>query len=98
MKATAYSILININKADGFECIGKFFIGNNKKFAHSLFDQLKGNTDVNEHSMLTIELMETLNELPLNLNIISCSLDELAANCRTITKETFKAINLEELL
>lgn len=98
MKATTYYIHVNIKTAYGFESIGKFFIGNNKTFAHSLFEQLKGSRHVNENSILTIELVETFNELPINLNIISCSLDELAVNCRTITKETFKAINLEELL
>ena len=81
----------------GYISFGKFFIGNNKSLAYSLFNQLEGNTEVDEKDVLTMELMETLNQLPLNLNIISCSLDQLAHNCSYITKETFKAIKLEEL-
>jgi hypothetical protein len=41
-----------------------------------------------------MELMETVNDLPLNIKMISCSLDELTENCRLITKETFNIINL----
>lgn len=97
MKPTAYYILINIKTANGFESIGKFFIGNNSELADSLFRQLKGNNDVDENTMLTMELMETVLELPQNIQIISCSLEELAYNCRIITKETFRSINLEDL-
>lgn len=97
MKTTTFYILISIKTANGFESIGKFFIGNNRMVAHSLFRQLKGNSNVDERTILTMELMETVEGLPLNLQIISCSLEELATNCRIITKETFKTINLEEL-
>ena len=98
MKTTTYYILINIKTADSFVSIGKFFIGNNRRLADKLFNKLKGSSEVNEKTMLAMEFMETADGLPLNLQIISCSLGELAANCRIITKETFKAINLEELL
>jgi len=47
--------------------------------------------------MLTMELMEMLNDLPYNLKIISCTLEDIGENCKLISKEIFKAINLEEL-
>ncbi|HQV56284.1 MAG TPA: hypothetical protein PLX17_12240 [Chitinophagaceae bacterium] len=97
MKATAYYILINIKTANGFESIGKFFIGNNSEAADALFYQLQGSSDVDENTMLSMELMETVRELPQNIRIISCSLEQLAFNCRIITKDTFKNINLEDL-
>lgn len=97
MKATAYYILINIKSANGFESIGKFFIGNNAESADSLFYQLQGSSEVDENTMLSMELMETIQDLPQNIRIISCSLEQLAFNCRIITKETFKNINLEDL-
>lgn len=98
MKQTTFYILINLKTRNGFESIGKFYIGNNRDFCYSLFKKMKGRSDVNETAVLIIELMETVNELPFNLKIINCSLEELSENCKLITKEIFKAINLEELL
>jgi len=46
--------------------------------------------------MLTIDLVETVNGLPLNFNILGCTLEELAYNCRVITKETFRRYNLKQ--
>lgn len=97
MKATTFYILININTANGYQSIGKFFIGDHRELADSLFNQLKGATEVDDKAMLTMELMETFNTLPLNLKMKTCTLHELADNCSLITKELFKAINLEEL-
>ncbi|HMU46478.1 MAG TPA: hypothetical protein PKC72_08930 [Chitinophagaceae bacterium] len=97
MKPTTYYILINIKTEDGFESIGKFFIGNNRAMSYALFHLLKGSSEINDDTMLSMELMETVQELPLNLLIIGCTLEELAHNCRIITKETFKNRNLEEL-
>ena len=61
-----------------------------------VFRQLKGNPIVDEKTILTVDLVETVNGLPLNLNILGCTLEELAYNCRVITKETFKLYNLKQ--
>lgn len=98
MKKTIFYILLNIKTCNGFESFGKFYIGNNRVFAYSLFKKLKGHHEADEKSMLTVELMETVNNLPFNLKIISCTLEEITENCKLITKEMFKAANLEELL
>lgn len=98
MKQTVFYILLNLKTSTGFQNFGKFYLGNNRNFAYSLFKKLKGNSEVNENVILTIELMEMINDLPHNLKIISCTLDDIAENCKLITKETFKAVNLEELL
>jgi hypothetical protein len=97
MKETIFYVVLNLKTTNGFESFGKFFVGNNRKFAADLFRKLKGSKDVDENSVLHLDLMETKNGLPLNIHMISCSLDELAENCKIITKETFKLFNLEEL-
>ncbi len=97
MKQTAYCILLNIKTGNGYENFGKFFVNNHRNFAYALFEKLQGSYDVGEKAMLTMELMESVNGLPFNLKMISCTLEELMENCRLITKETFKAINLEDL-
>ncbi len=97
MKETIFYILVSIKTARGFECIGKFYVGNNRLFANNIFKRLKGQEEINEKTVLTLDLMETQKELPVNMQMISCSLNELTENCRIIVKETFKLFNLEDL-
>jgi hypothetical protein len=97
MEQTVFYILLNLKTGNGFESFGKFMIGHKRSFAYSLFKKLKGSSEVNEKSILTIELVETVNDLPLNLKIISCTLKDLSENCKLITREIFKATNLGEL-
>ncbi len=96
MKQTTFYIVLNLKTSQGYECIGKFFVGDNEKFASHVFKQLNGNTKVTEKSILQLDLMESKNGLPVNLQMISCTLEELAENCRIITRELFRLINLEE--
>jgi len=55
---------------------------------------LKGNPDVDQ-TMLTMELEETVNGLPVNIQMLACTLEELAHNTKIIVKETFKLLNLK---
>ena len=59
--------------------------------------QLKGNPQVDSKTMLTMELVETVYELPVNLHIRACTQEELAYNCKVIVKETFKIYNLKQI-
>jgi hypothetical protein len=97
MAETNFFIVLNIRTADGFKSYGKFFIGNDKETAYRLFTKLRGSKKVNDKSILHIDLMETRNGLPLNIQLISCTLEELGENCKIITKETFKRFNFEEI-
>ena len=97
MKRNVFYALVSIKTPDGFESIGKFNLGNSRKAAANIFQQLKGNPQVDRKTVLTIELVETVNELPVNLHILACTLEELAYNCRIITKEAFKLHNLKTI-
>ena len=94
MKETIFYILISIKTANGFESIGKFYVGNDRKRATVIFNQLQGNPDVTERAILTIDLIETVDDLPVNMKIITCTLRELGENCKIIVRETFKLLNL----
>ena len=94
MTVSTFYILISIKTNDGFESFGKFNFGNNRKAATSAFKKLKGNPEVNEKTMLIMELVETINQLPINLLMLGCTLEELSENCKCITKETFRLYNL----
>jgi hypothetical protein len=95
MTSNTFYILINLRTQDGFESFGKYNVGNNRKSATALFRQLKGSHDIDPKTMLTMELEETVNGLPINLQMIACTLEELAYNTKIIVKETFKYLNLK---
>jgi len=95
MKTNTFYVIMSIRTHDGFENFGKFNLGNSRKTATAIFRQLKGSPDVNDKTMLSMELMETVNGLPVNLHMLDCTLEELAHNCKIVTKETFKLHNLE---
>ena len=97
MGQTTFNIVLNIRTCNGFECFGKFFVGNNKNLAEAIFVQLKGRKNADEKTILQLDLVECRNGLPVNIELMSCSLEELAENCKVITKETFKNLNMEEI-
>ena len=88
--------MINIKTASGFENVGNFCIGDNRVEAQAIFNKLKGTPEVNEKCILQLDFVETKEGLPFNLKIISCTLEGLAENCKTITKEVFRVLTLEK--
>ena len=97
MGQTTFNIRLNIKTCNGFECFGKFFLGNKREFATRIFNQMKGTKNIDDKSILQFDLVESINGLPASIQVISCSLEELAENCKFITKETFRNINMEEI-
>jgi len=91
---TVFYVLIGCRAATGFENIARFELGGDRDFAYSVFRKLEGTTESRETDSLTMQLVETKAGLPYNLKIISCTLDQLESNCRMITKEIFKHLNL----
>lgn len=94
MKSTFY-IQFNVKTPEGFYTYGRFSIGDSREAAAKIFHQLKGHPDVSELNFLTMELMETVNNLPVNLKMLSCTLDDLSYNCRVISREVFNLVNLK---
>jgi hypothetical protein len=95
---TQFYIICHIKTPAGPETYGRFEIGNDRQTAAQLFATLKGDKEVNEQNMLFMELMETSNGLPINITLLSCTLDQLTENCRIITKEIFAYHNLGKIL
>jgi len=92
----SFCIKLTIKTGTGHEVFGEFFLGSNRKVAENIFQQLKGDREVDERNILQLDLMESRNGLPVNIRMMSCDLDELQDNCRIITKEMFRIFNLEE--
>ena len=94
---TQYYIELALKTPNGTEPVGKFFLGNNGKSAYAIFRKLKGIKVVKETDLLYMDFMEIQNGLPVSMDMIACSLDEVAENCKTITKELFKLNSLSLL-
>jgi len=92
---TAFYIVLNIKTPRGFESFARFYIGNRDQVARHLFDKLKGSEADVDACILQMDFMETKNNLPVNLKVIGCTLEEMAENCKVITKDAFKIFTLE---
>lgn len=94
---TTFYLVCNMKTGTGYETYARFLLGHDSEMAYRIFGMLKGETNVTKNSVLTIEMVESKDGLPLNLKILSCTLDELSENCKIITKEVFKAVNLTDM-
>lgn len=92
---TQFYITFSFKTKEDYNPFAKFFIGNNYNIAYDIFKKLKGSDEVNEMNILYVDFLETMEGLPKNLKVKSCTLQELGENCCIITKELFKFINLE---
>ncbi|HVU94235.1 MAG TPA: hypothetical protein VHE34_03385 [Puia sp.] len=93
---TEYFVICRLRTAGGFEAYGNFSLGGDCDFATELFGKLRGCHLPRETDSLHLDLVESRNGIPTNLQVISCTADEIAANCKVITKEMFKRLNLEQ--
>lgn len=96
MATTKFNLTLNIRVGEDFQCFGNFLLGSNRQFAEKILANLKGSKKITNKTILSLELVELKQELPVNIQMLSCTLDELTENCKMITKETFKLCNLEE--
>jgi hypothetical protein len=94
---TTFFIELNMKTAAGFECYGYFDLGDNRAFAARLFSVLEGLPAEGDAPILHMNLVEKYKGLPVNIQVIGCSMEELCRNVKVITREIFKRINLEEM-
>ncbi len=94
---TTFFIELNMKTATGFECYGCFDLGYDREFAVKLFSRLEGRPAEGEMAVLQMDLIEKYRGLPVNMEVICCSIDELSRNVRTITRELFRRLSLDEM-
>ena len=97
MDGLFFYIDISLQTAQGPQRFGRFELGSDREAAKELFKRLKGSSACDPKDMLFIELMETVNGLPLNHDILTCDLQELGANTMLITQEIFRLFNLKSV-
>jgi hypothetical protein len=94
---TQFYILLSLKTPKGFVDYGQYFFGDDREAADELFRRLKGEEKINDSCPLHIDLMETVDELPVKIKTICCTLEELGVNCKLIAREIFRLKNLGEM-
>jgi hypothetical protein len=93
---TTFCIELYMKTTTGFECYGCFDLGYSREFALQLFSDLEGRPAVGDAGVLHMDLVEKYRGLPVNLEVMSCSVEELSRNVKVITRELFKRLSLDE--
>jgi hypothetical protein len=93
--STEYRIAVHARTTSGFDTIGEFYVGTDRQEANQLFKSLNGSADDLKDSVLLMDLRELNRGLLFDIQMIECTLDEIADNCRQITKHQFKTLNLK---
>jgi hypothetical protein len=94
---TQFYLLLSLKTPQGFVHYGQYFLGNDRFAAMDLFEQMDGSRVPPDGTLLHIDLMETVEELPVTIRTIGCTLDELCANSKLIAREMFRLTNLKEI-
>jgi hypothetical protein len=93
---TQYYTVIKMKVLDAVIESGRFLMGDDMEFAADLYGKLSGNLDPESQFMLHMELRAESENMRETLQSKGCSLEELTENCRLITREMFKLLNLEK--
>lgn len=79
----------------GLEPYGRFYLGDDRDFALSIWNQLQSDTDVVKYiPLLQMEWVEADQTLPIDFRLKGCTLSKALENTAIITRELFKAHNL----
>jgi hypothetical protein len=62
---TKFYILLSLKTPRGFVDYGQYFFGDDRGTAYELFSQLKVKENLKDSCLLHIDLMETVDELPI---------------------------------
>jgi len=93
-----FYIELNMKTAGGFERFGCFELGSDSGFAARLFTGLAGVPADDDTGVLHMDLIEKREGLPMNMQVINCTVEELGRNIKYLTRELFKRINLDDAL
>jgi hypothetical protein len=87
---TLFQISLYIKTPSGFETYGTLDLGEDREQATEIFNQLKGTQDIALHSVLYMDLSEIRDGIPIPMEILHCTLEDIAYNARIITRDVFK--------
>jgi hypothetical protein len=89
-----FQISLHVKVPSGFATYGTFDLGTDREQALAIFKELKGTAEIAQNSILYMDFSEIRNGIPLPIEIMHCTLDEIAYNSRLITREVFRNLGL----
>ena len=90
-----FYILLSQKTSSGYTTYGQFWLGHDRNLALEIFSKLKDSQKEPGELMLHLNFMECVDEIPVKIKTISCTLEDYAINCKLIAKELFRTMNLE---
>jgi hypothetical protein len=90
-----FYILLSQKTSSGYTTYGQFWLGFDRQLATEIFSKLKQSEKDPDELMLHLDFMECVDEIPVKIKTISCTLEDYGYNCKLITKELFRTINLD---
>jgi hypothetical protein len=89
-----FQISLHLKTPAGFETYGTFDLGTDRQQALAIFSELKGTAEIAQNSILYMDFSEIRDSIPLPIEIMHCTLDQIAYNTRIITREVFRNLSL----
>jgi len=90
-----FYILLSQKNLSGYTTYGQFWLGYDRTVATEIFSQLKESKKDPGQLMLHLDFMECVDEIPVKIKTICCTLEDHAFNCNMIAKELFRTLTLE---
>lgn len=89
----AYYITVWVKAQDDYDQIARVCLGNDRAFAVSLFQGLRCSKQIRNSELLQLDLVESISEVPVTIDIIACTLEQYAYNSRLLAMELLKRHN-----
>ncbi|ACU05096.1 MULTISPECIES: hypothetical protein [Pedobacter] len=93
---TSFEISLNMKTLKGLETYASFYLGVDQQFAERIFGLMRGEREIMENSVISMDLTKRQDGIPYPISILHCNWEHLAYNTKIITKEVFKELNLEQ--
>ena len=90
-----FYILLSQKTSSGYTTYGQFWLGYDRAVATGIFGKLKESEKDPDQLMLHLDFMECVDEIPVKIKTICCTLEDYGCNCKVIAKELFRTLNLE---
>jgi len=89
---TGFELLVSYRTPYGFKVCDQYFLGVNPKFAECVFDTLTGCDDIDDKTILRLDLMETSSGITSKVKSLGCKLSELYTNSITLRTHSFALV------
>jgi len=85
-----YHLIFCLKIPYGLQNLATFNLGHHKGRAAAIFQRLKSSDAESARSILQMEFAEIKDGIPFPIEILHCTIDDIASNARVITRDLYK--------